>query len=137
MTVLPMNTTAEDQLRDAFNEAQEERFADFYTEQLTSPYHGAFIARTRRKDLKMHKWNLPPLPESNRHLETHPFRDKFKEAQRAHLRSHEQMKSFHETDKIHAKGQRVLSSMWVFVYKTDKHGYLQKCKARLVVCGNQ
>ena len=27
--------------------------------------------------------------------------------------------------------------MWVFVYKTDKHGYLQKCKARLVVCGNQ
>ena len=27
--------------------------------------------------------------------------------------------------------------MWVFVYKTDKHGFLQKCKARLVVCGNQ
>jgi len=47
------------------------------------------------------------------------------------------MKSFQETDKKHAKGQQVLSSMWVFVYKTDKHGYLQKCKARLVVCGNQ
>ena len=27
--------------------------------------------------------------------------------------------------------------MWVFVYKTDKHGFLVKCKARLVVCGNQ
>jgi Reverse transcriptase (RNA-dependent DNA polymerase) len=27
--------------------------------------------------------------------------------------------------------------MWVFVYKTDKHGFLQKCKTRLVVCGNQ
>ena len=27
--------------------------------------------------------------------------------------------------------------MWVFIYKTDKHGFLQKCKARLVVCGNQ
>ena len=25
----------------------------------------------------------------------------------------------------------------MFVYKTDKHGYLQKCKAQLVVCGNQ
>src|SRR5437762_10928524 len=47
------------------------------------------------------------------------------------------MKSFIETDKIHAKGQRVLSSMWVFVYKTDKHNYLHKCKARLIVCGNQ
>jgi hypothetical protein len=27
--------------------------------------------------------------------------------------------------------------MWTFVYKTDKHGFLQRCKARLVVCGNQ
>ena len=27
--------------------------------------------------------------------------------------------------------------MWVFVYKTDKYGFLQKCKARLVVYGNQ
>jgi len=27
--------------------------------------------------------------------------------------------------------------MWVFIYKTDKHGFLVKCKARLVVCGNQ
>ena len=25
----------------------------------------------------------------------------------------------------------------MFKYKTDKHGNLQKCKARLVVCGNQ
>ncbi len=27
--------------------------------------------------------------------------------------------------------------MWVFIYKTDKHNFLQKCKARLIVCGNQ
>jgi hypothetical protein len=27
--------------------------------------------------------------------------------------------------------------MWVFKYKLDKHKNLQKCKARLVVCGNQ
>ncbi len=27
--------------------------------------------------------------------------------------------------------------MWVFVYKTDKHGLLRSCKARLVVCRNQ
>jgi len=27
--------------------------------------------------------------------------------------------------------------MWVFIYKTDKHSFLQKCKARLIVCGNQ
>ena len=27
--------------------------------------------------------------------------------------------------------------MWIFVYKTNKHSLLQKCKARLVVCENQ
>jgi hypothetical protein len=27
--------------------------------------------------------------------------------------------------------------MWVFKYKLDKYKNLQKCKARLVVCGNQ
>ena len=27
--------------------------------------------------------------------------------------------------------------MWVFIYNTDKHNFLQKCKARLIVCGNQ
>ena len=27
--------------------------------------------------------------------------------------------------------------MWVFVYKTDKYGFLQKCKACLVVYRNQ
>src|SRR6266480_4398339 len=62
-------------LKDAYNTAQEERFADFYTEKLISAYHGAFVAGIRFKDPKMHKRNLPPLPESNRDLETHPFRD--------------------------------------------------------------
>jgi hypothetical protein len=28
-------------------------------------------------------------------------------------------------------------SLWVFVYKTDNHGFLVKCKTRLVVGGNQ
>jgi hypothetical protein len=27
--------------------------------------------------------------------------------------------------------------MWVFTYKTDKHGMLQRYKAKLMVCGNQ
>ena len=27
--------------------------------------------------------------------------------------------------------------MWVFIYKTDKHRFLQKCKTRLVVYRNQ
>src|SRR4029077_10746745 len=34
-------------------------------------------------------------------------------------------------------GRRVLDCMWVYVYKFDKHGRLLKCKARLVVRGDQ
>jgi Reverse transcriptase (RNA-dependent DNA polymerase) len=47
------------------------------------------------------------------------------------------MKPFQGMDKTHAKGQQILSSMWVFVYNMDKRRFLQKCKVRLVVCGNQ
>jgi len=124
-------------IRESFWKAQEDRFVDFIPEKITSTFHGAFVAGRRFKDIRLHKKNLPPLPQSIRDIETHPFREQFIEAQRDHLESHHQMKSFQETDKKHAKGQRILSSMWVFVYKTDKHGFLQKCKARLVVCGNQ
>lgn len=70
-------------------------------------------------------------------LEGHSFKDQFIKAQQEHLESHNQMNSFVELPWSRAKGQRVLSCMWVFTYKTDKHGHLQKCKARLVVCGNQ
>lgn len=126
-----------DELRDSFREVQEERFSDFIPTKITSMFHGAFVAGRRFRVTRMHKKNLPPLPQSVKDLETHPFREEFKRAQYDHLESHRQMKSFHETDRLHAKGLQVLSSMWVFVYKTDKHGYLQKCKARLVVCGNQ
>ena len=47
------------------------------------------------------------------------------------------MRTFKEVDRTNAKGQQILGCMWVFKYKLDKHRNLQKCKARLVVCGNQ
>jgi len=140
-------------VKDSFTEASDYRFKDFVTKRITSAYHGAFLAGRkfnlnsrlndsklksgRTHDVKLHRKNLPPPPQSIRDLNTHPLRDQFQEAQRAHLQSHHQMRSFQETEKKHAKGQQVLSSMWVFVYKMDKHGFLQKYKARLVVCGNQ
>ena len=69
-------------------------------------------------------------------LKDHPFRKEFEAAQRDHLQSHEKMRSFIEMEKSQAKGHQVLGCMWVFTYKTDKHGFLQKVKARVVVWGN-
>jgi hypothetical protein len=46
-------------------------------------------------------------------------------------------KSWTEVNKSEAKGRQILSCQWVYVYKTDKHRKITKCKARIVVCGNQ
>jgi hypothetical protein len=43
----------------------------------------------------------------------------------------------YEVDKQLATGKELLDCMWVYVYKFDKHGRLVKCKARLVVRGDQ
>ena len=44
---------------------------------------------------------------------------------------------FELVESKHTIRNQVLDCMWVFTYKTDSDGYLVKCEARLVVCGNQ
>ena len=112
----------------------DERFEDFDDEKISSVFHGVFVAA---RQFRAHKRNLPPAPKTIRDLAGHPYEAEFRKAQLDHLESHRQIQSWYEVEKRHAKGQRVIHSMWVFTYKTDKHGFLQKCKARLVICGNQ
>ena len=63
----------------------------------------------------------------------------FKEAERTHLESHKQMKSWVEipASPVKRTGLQILDCMWVYMYKLDKHHRLIKCKARLVVRGDQ
>ncbi|KID78682.1 polyprotein [Metarhizium guizhouense ARSEF 977] len=110
------------------------RFHEFHPIRIETAVHGAFNAGIK---FQPHKRDLPEAPKTMKDLEGHPFKDQFIKAQQEHLASHGQMESFVEVPWSRAKGQRVLNCMWVFTYKTDKHGHLQKCKARLVVCGNQ
>ena len=65
--------------------------------------------------------------------------DMFKEAEQIHLASHHQMNSWSEIPmkKTKPSGQQILDCMWVYTYKFDKHHRLLKCKARLVVRGDQ
>ncbi|KAG5809387.1 hypothetical protein H9Q74_014263 [Fusarium xylarioides] len=88
---------------------------------------------------EFHRRNLPQAPSSHGSLSGHRFEEKFRQAQRDHLESHKQMGSWLEISKLDSRigGSQVLDCMWVFTYKFDKHGYLQKCKARLVVRGDQ
>jgi hypothetical protein len=55
-----------------------------------------------------------------------------------HIKEHTNLfKYWTEVEKLEVKEQQILGCIWVFVYKTDKHWRITKCKARLVVCGNQ
>ena len=126
----------------------------------TSPWAAAFIAGTEAgsrglingKTLdkahlkrmiaagkKPHRSLLPEPPTCRDKLEDHPLHHLWKEAERSHLQSHREMKSWSEvpTAPVKATGHQILDCMWVYTYKFDKHHRLQKCKARLVVRGDQ
>ncbi|KAK1920498.1 hypothetical protein P3342_002798 [Pyrenophora teres f. teres] len=107
-------------------------------------HHGAevdkaAIKRLLAKGVKPHRNQLPPLPTCRTKLEDHPMGDMFKEAEQTHLVSHHQMNSWSEIPikKTKQSGQQILDCMWVYTYKFDKHHRLLKCKARLVVRGDQ
>lgn len=87
----------------------------------------------------LHRSQLPVLPRSHKDLETHLMGTLFIEAERIHLQSHQEMQSWIEISKSDpsARNKQVLDCMWVYTYKFDKHGRFQKCKARLVVRGDQ
>jgi hypothetical protein len=128
--------------------------------QKTSPWQAAFIAGTKsarmarsegkyltkaqierrlRQGVKLKRNNLPEPPRWHNDLENHPLGPMFRHAEADHLQSHTEMRSWTEILKkdSRAAGKQILDCMWVYVYKFNKHGVLQKCKARLVVRGDQ
>jgi Reverse transcriptase (RNA-dependent DNA polymerase) len=82
---------------------------------------------------------LPPPPKSHYDLKNHAFGALFEQAEIDHLESHSQTNSWTEISRRdpRIRGKQIISCMWVYVYKTDKYGRFQKCKARLVVRGDQ
>jgi Reverse transcriptase (RNA-dependent DNA polymerase) len=114
--------------------ADDDRFEGFKDVEIATAWQGAIM---KGRKFKAHKRDLPPPPENYKEFQKHPLKEAFEKAQHEHLKQHAQKGSWQTIDRKQAKGHQILSSMWVFVYKTDKHGFLVKCKARLVVCGNQ
>ena len=91
--------------------------------------------------MKVHQKDLPPPPRNHYELKTHPLGPQFEQAERDHLESHQQMESWRKVPRQSLRNLdtrfQVLDSKWVYVYKLDKHGRLNKCKSRLVVRGDQ
>lgn len=99
----------------------------------------AQMKRMLAQGVNPHESELPPPPKSRKSLEKHPLCDWFKEAEKEHLESHDKIKSWTEvpSKKIKLTGKQILDCMWVYTYKLDMNHRLVKCKARLVVRGDQ
>jgi hypothetical protein len=103
------------------------------------PIDKAQLRRLLARGIKPHRNQLPPLPTAHLKLEEHPLYEMFKEAEQTHLDSHKQMQSWVEVQAspVRRSENQILDCMWVYTYKLDKHHRLLKCKARLVVRGDQ
>lgn len=97
----------------------------------------AHLQELLSQKMKIHRRDLPPPPKWHNELVNHPLGDHFREAERTHLQSHTEMGTWKEIPKSSSQKGLTLDCMWVYVYKFDKHGYYSKCKARLVVRGDQ
>ena len=93
-------------------------------------YFSAFAIGLRR----LHRDQLPPPPRSWRELQSHPNREGFLAAAEKEYRGLERRQTFRPVPKT--PGLKLLPLMWVFTYKFDTNGFLDKYKARLCVRGD-
>jgi hypothetical protein len=91
------------------------------------------------KGTALHESQLPPPPSFHKEMESHLLSDWWKKAEQEHLQSYHKMNSWSEAllKQIKQEGHQILDCMWVYTYKLDQQHRLQKCKARLVVRGDQ
>jgi hypothetical protein len=92
-----------------------------------------------RSGEKPHRSSLPDPPTRSDQLKGHCYEKEFQQAERDHLQSHRDMNSWTQVraKPIKLSSHQILDCMWVYTYKLDKHHRLVKCKARLVVRGDQ
>ncbi len=86
----------------------------------------------------VHRQDSPPEPVNHRELKGHPFEEQFCADMEIHTQQNrQQFQSCESVSSDNGKDHLVLGCQWIFKYKTNKHGQLQICKARLGVCNNQ
>ena len=108
-----------------------------------SRHGGDYLSREEvqerfNKGIPIYRHELEPPPKDHFRLKNHSMRDEFVKAEQDHLKSHENMKSWSKVTRgVVPKGAHIFDCMWVYVYKFHPDGRYLKCKARLVVRGDQ
>jgi hypothetical protein len=91
------------------------------SKRLARCWSAAFTAGLR---FKIHRRELSDAPKSIKNLEFHSLKAEFQKAMHQHLKGHAERRSWDIIHRDEAKGHQVLGCMWVFTYKTNKHGML-------------
>lgn len=100
-------------------------------------FHSVFLAAVSKaaRDHRFHRDDLVRLPKRYQDLEGHPMGLEFKEAVRKELHDLLRRGTWRLVEREKARGAP-LPLRWVFTYKFDQDGYLQRCKARVCVRGD-
>ena len=107
-----------------------------YQAALQQDFSGFLTAFQTVKVQRIHSTKLPKPPERWNKLSGHPYEAGFREAAKQEYDRLVARGTFKHVPRDQAKGKFVIPLMWVFTYKCDSDGFLQKLKARIVVRGD-
>lgn len=88
------------------------------------------------KPIQRHRDDLPPVPDGWREMMKHPMAEGFLAACAKEIRSLQEKSTFTAINRPRDISKQILPLRWVFAYKFDQDGYLQKLKARICVRGD-
>ena len=92
--------------------------------------------KTKIDPSRIHRDDLPAPPQHWKELKNHKYQKQFEAAAEAEFDSCWKKGTFARPDITAESIDDAVPLMWVFTYKFDEDGYLQKYKARLVVRGD-
>ena len=107
---------------------QATRGSNFAIQPVFSSFYAGSVHRLHRRD-------LPPAPRGWKELQKHPHKREFLQACTKEWETLSNMKILDIIERSRATS-KPLPLTWVFTYKFDKHGFLQKFKARICVRGD-
>jgi hypothetical protein len=99
-------------------------------------FHQAFSIRVSYQDPNLYRDKLPPPPRSWTELLRYSYRERFIRAAQTKYNTLDNKEIFQIVAKSGIRTHGVLSLKWIFDYKFDYNGYLNRYKARICVRGD-
>ncbi|TPX13082.1 uncharacterized protein E0L32_006508 [Thyridium curvatum] len=87
--------------------------------------------------LRLHRKDLPPEPKTSKEAVNSEYGSHWLKAMRKEVKNVQDNGTLEIVDHHEAKGQMVIPLKWMFTYKFNSEGYVERFKARICVRGDQ